>query len=172
MGAIDNIDVDTSSATAMSTFHGTAASLHQKIPQKDAIEQRNVTTEFSTNKKLKKFPDYYIDVPAAYLPSKIKMAETTQIAAKTSKENGNGIEDDKERLTFDRNVCTENAQNVSWAAFHATHTERSPICTDLSVLLPIWREPSKPPALTKHSMRVTTKAIKFLNPGQTPRGHV
>ena len=172
MGAIGNIDVDTSSATAMSTFHGTAASLHQKIPQKDAIEQRNVTTEFSTNKKLKKFPDYYIDIPAAYLPSKIKMAETTQIAAKASKENGNGIENDKQRLTFDRNVCTENAQNVSWAAFHATHTERSPICTDLSVLLPIWREPSKPPALTKNSMRVTAKAIKFLNPGQTPRGHV
>ena len=82
------------------------------------------------------------------------------------------MEDDKEWLTYVRNESTENTQNVSWAAFHATHTERSPICADLSVLLPFWREPSKSPALTKHSMTVTAKEIKFLNPGQTPRGHV
>ena len=47
------------------------------------------------------------------------------------------MEDDKEWLTYVRNESTENAQNVSWTAFHATHTERSPICADLSVLLPM-----------------------------------
>ena len=50
VGAIDNIDVDTSSATAVSSFHGTAASYHQKVPQKDAGEKRNITTEFPNNK--------------------------------------------------------------------------------------------------------------------------
>ena len=54
----------------MSSFHGTVASLHQQVPQKDAGKQRNITTEFSNNKKLKNLPDIYSDVPAAYLPSK------------------------------------------------------------------------------------------------------
>ena len=54
MEAIDNINVDTSPVTAMSLFHGTAASFHQKVSRKDAGEQRNMTTNFSNNKKLKK----------------------------------------------------------------------------------------------------------------------
>ena len=65
VGAINNIGVDTSSNTAMSSFHGTAASLDQKVSQKNAGKQRNIATEFSNNKKLKKLPDYYTDVPAA-----------------------------------------------------------------------------------------------------------
>ena len=93
-GAIDNIDFDTSSGTAMSSFHGTAASLHQKVPQKDAGEKRNITIKFSNNKKLKKLPDYYTDIPAANLLPKIKMTETIKIPVKTS--NANGMEDDKE----------------------------------------------------------------------------
>ena len=94
------------------------------------------------------------------------MAETTKIPVKIS--NRNGMDDNKEWLTFVRTESNENAQNVSWAAFHATHTERSPICTDLSVILPLWRESSKSPAIIKHSIMVIVKAIEFLNPGQTP----
>ena len=115
MGAIDNIDVVASFATGMSSFHGTAASLHQKVPLKDAGEQRNITTEFSNNKNLMKLQGYYTDVPAAYLPPKIKMTETTKISVKTS--NANGMKDDKEWLIFARNEGTGNAQKDSWAAF-------------------------------------------------------
>ena len=94
------------------------------------------------------------------------MAEITKIPVKTS--NANGMEDDKEWLTFVRNERTENAQNVSREAFHATNTERSSICADLSALLPMWRESSKSPAMMKHSIMVIAKAIEFLNQGQTP----
>ena len=48
--AIDNIDIATSFAIAMSPFNGTAALLHQKLLQEDAGEQRNITTKFSNNK--------------------------------------------------------------------------------------------------------------------------
>ena len=68
MREIDNINVDAFSATAMSSSHGTAASLHQKVPQKDAGVQTNIKTKFSNNKKLKKLPDSYTDVLATYLP--------------------------------------------------------------------------------------------------------
>ena len=115
MGAIDNIDVVASFATGISSFHGTAASLHQKEPQKDSGEQRNITTEVSNNKNLKKLQDYYTNVPAAFLPTKIKMTETTKIPVKTS--NANDMKDDKECLIFVRNEGTGNAQKDSWAAF-------------------------------------------------------
>ena len=49
MRIIDNNDVDTSSATAMSSFHETATSLLQK----KASEKRNITSEFSNNIQLK-----------------------------------------------------------------------------------------------------------------------
>ena len=49
MRIIDNNDVDTSSATAMSSFHETATSLLQK----NASEKRNITSEFSNNIQLK-----------------------------------------------------------------------------------------------------------------------
>lgn len=68
MREIDNINVDAFSATAMSSSHRTAASLHQKVPQKDARVQTNIKTKFSNNKKLKKLLDSYNDVLAAYLP--------------------------------------------------------------------------------------------------------
>ena len=69
MREIDNINVDAFSATAMSSSHGIAASLHQKVPQKEAGVQANMKTKFSNNKKLKKLPDSYTDVLAAYLPT-------------------------------------------------------------------------------------------------------
>ena len=65
MGAIDNIDVEASSGTGMSSFHGLALSLHQKAPQNDAGEQRYITAEFSNNENLKKLHDTYTDLPAA-----------------------------------------------------------------------------------------------------------
>ena len=88
------------------------------------------------------------------------MTETIKIPVKTS--SANGIEDDKEWLTLVRNESSENVQSVFWVVFHATHTERSPICYDLSALLPMSRESSKSPAMIKHSMMVMAKATKFL----------
>ena len=45
----------------MLSSHWTAASFHQKVPQKDASEQRNITTEFLNNEKLKKLQYPYTD---------------------------------------------------------------------------------------------------------------
>ena len=96
------------------------------------------------------------------------MTETTKIPVKTS--NANEMEGNKEWLTFVRNEAlnAQNAQNVSWAAFHATNAERSPVCADLSALLSMWRESSQSPVMIKHSIMVIGKAAtEFLNAGQT-----
>lgn len=62
----------------MSSFQGTAPSFCQKVPQKNTGEQRNITTECSSNKKFKKLPDHYNYVPADYHPPKITMSKATE----------------------------------------------------------------------------------------------
>ena len=113
VGAIGNIDVDTSCATKLPSFHGTAGWVHSKLLQKDACEQRNIRGQFSSNEKLNKLPDHYNVITGAYIPFKITILEKTKTPVKISK--ANRMEDDKEWLTFVRIESTENAQNVSLA---------------------------------------------------------
>jgi len=66
IGAIDNIDVNPSSSTAMSSFHGTAASLHQKVATNaNQIEELEKLT-LSTDKFLKQLPDEYTEIPPLF----------------------------------------------------------------------------------------------------------
>ena len=70
IGAVDNIDIDPSSTTAMSAFHGTAASLHQKV----IFEEEETTHDLAPlpdGKFLKKLPSSYTDIEPVYLPSTV-----------------------------------------------------------------------------------------------------
>ena len=53
--------IDSTDNYAMSSFRWTYASFRQKVPQKDASEQRNITTEFLNSEKLKKLEYPYTD---------------------------------------------------------------------------------------------------------------
>ena len=61
---------------------------YAKSNAKNVGKQRNNTTEFSNKKRLKKLPDHYTDVLAAYLPPKITMPERSKLPVKISKANG------------------------------------------------------------------------------------
>ena len=54
--------------------------------------------------------------------------------------------------------------NLSWSAFHAHH-EKGTSETNLAIssLLPLFEEQAASPAMSCHS-----KAVQYLNPGQTP----
>ena len=53
--------IDSTDNYAMSSFHWTSALFRQKVPQKDASEQRNITTKFPNSEKLKKLEYPYTD---------------------------------------------------------------------------------------------------------------
>ena len=59
------------------------------------------------------------------------------------------------------------AMDVSWSAYHASKQSSHPQ-TDVTSLLPLFREDSKSPAMVRHAMDVIIKAVEFLNPGQVP----
>ena len=59
--------------------------------------------------------------------------------------------------------------NLSWSAFHA-HDEKGTSESNLAMssLLPLFEEQAASPAMPRHSMNVISKAVQYLNPGQTP----
>ena len=59
------------------------------------------------------------------------------------------------------------SKNISWAAYHANVCKEK-AHSDLSALLPIWRDESKSPAMIKHALDMISLAVNHLNPGQTP----
>ena len=70
IGAVDNIDIVPSSTTAMSSFHGTAASIHQKVN----FEEEETTQDLAPlphGKFIKKLPSSYTEIEPAYLPSTV-----------------------------------------------------------------------------------------------------
>ena len=59
VAAIDNVYVKPTSATAMSSFHATAVSLHQKVSMNYAGGLRDVQITLSKKKVLRKFSNEY-----------------------------------------------------------------------------------------------------------------
>jgi len=70
--AMDNLDVNPSSSTAESSFHGTATSLNQHFCDDHSGYTRNIPNELPCGTApLKNLPINYINVRPAYLPSKV-----------------------------------------------------------------------------------------------------
>ena len=70
IGAFDNIDMDPSSTTAMSSFHWTASSIHQN----SFFEEEETTHDLAPLPDggfLKKLRSFYTDIVPAYLPSTV-----------------------------------------------------------------------------------------------------
>ena len=164
IGAIDNIDVNPSSATAMSSFHGTAASLHQKAALTDTVLQDNLP-ELSSSKVLKDLPSEYTDIPPFYLPSSLPPFKSLG-QLKVTDTDSNNFSAEHEWLDHVKTSLKNQASPKSWAAYNAS--SQVPICdADTSALFPMWRESSKSPAMIKHAMDVIIKATKHLNESQT-----
>lgn len=63
--AIDNIDHNPSSTTAMDSFHGTGISLFQQVTESNTgiVRPEFCPLEVSTSKKVSELPDCYTSVP-------------------------------------------------------------------------------------------------------------
>jgi len=129
-------------------------------------DQRDVRVILSNEKVLKKLPLEYTEIRPAYLPPTICVPESHEILREVTEVTG--IDDDNEWLTAVRTKDAETSTDISWAAYHAKHTQARNDFADLSALLPMWRDASKSPAMIKHALMVIARAVEFLNPGQTP----
>ena len=68
------------------------------------------------------------------------------------------------------NAGTDDACNVSWSVFHASHTDTTVTGSQImtSSLLPLFPEDAATVAMIKHSLDILKKITELVNPGQAP----
>ena len=57
---------------------------------------------------------------------------------------------------------------MSWAAYHASQSQKQITHTTVSALLPLFLDDSKSFAMIRHTFQLVKSAVEFLNPGQVP----
>ena len=73
--ATDNLDVNPSSATAMSAFHGTATSLNQDICGGYSARPCDISDALPSDRVLKNLPEKFTNFKPGYLPPKVPMCK-------------------------------------------------------------------------------------------------
>jgi len=66
------------------------------------------------------------------------------------------------------NPAADSLGNYSWAAYNASKQPAQTIHSDVSVLLPLFRDPAHSPAMICHAMTIIASAVGRVNPGQIP----
>ncbi|XP_045131595.1 uncharacterized protein LOC123516404 [Portunus trituberculatus] len=174
-GAIDNIDHNPSSTTAMDSFHGTGISLFQQVTESNpgTVRPDFCPLEVSTSKKVSELPDCYTSVPPVMYKRKERLT-VPKIEGSLTRD-GQLVEQALlketrwlESVDGTNLVDVSGDSNVSWAAYHASHQQEQGITPDISVLLPLFQEQSKSTAMMRHSMDVIQQAVEHVNPGQVP----
>ncbi|KAK3883433.1 hypothetical protein Pcinc_012266 [Petrolisthes cinctipes] len=169
VGALDNLDHNTSSTTTQSSFHGTGISLFQLPTKTEAgVNRPPITIPPSGNAK-HSLPDSYVFVPAvclkttAFAVPECSVSEVTSCLDEAIAREHRWIEDALPHLETEL-TCGD---AIAWTAYHASI---QPPVEDPPALhaLPLFYEKSATPAMIKHGMDVLRQAVEFLNLGQIP----
>ena len=122
--ATDNLDVNPSSATAMSAFHGTATSLNQHVHDCNFGRSRNLPDGLSSSTVLKNLPEAFANVKPSYLPPKVSMRKLNSSDNAHVSDDSDLSQDclnaDHEWLEHVKATQGSDPENLSWAAYHAS----------------------------------------------------
>ena len=171
--AVDNIDHNPSSTTSKESFHGTGISLFQHpIYDGEGVDRTVIERESQDcSKSVDDLPHFYTDVP----PVNESIKKLSVPASGNTSLDRNSYKQQTEQkyfwLKYVREVLEsqhDTFNNISWAAYHASHqpSQSHAICP--TALLPLFLESAHTVAMFKHSFHVVKSAIEHLNPGQTP----
>eukprot|EP00794_Sanderia_malayensis_P001833 gene1833-2057_t len=171
--AVDNIDHNLSSITAITSFHGTRILLFQQpttsaqgIDCQKGFEQNSESRE----KRMHPLPEFYTTVtPATLKKGDMFVPKITGHLRYT----GPKICDEETKWPEHmKHSClqeTTSERNVTWGASHASQTEMMKFdMPPISVMLPLFQDDSKSLTMIRHSMSVTKMAVQHLNQGQVP----
>ncbi len=171
--AVDNIDHNPSSTTSKASFHGTGISLFQHPTMNgEGIDRTSLFTEGScVSKTVDELPQFYTDIPP--VNTSIKKYSLPATVLTCLKRDSLEQHLQKEYLWLDHTKQLlesdiEKLENLSWAAYHASHQPQESSVISPSSLLPLFLEHAHTAAMIKHSFCVVKSAIEHLNPGQTP----
>ena len=174
VGALDNLDHNPSSTTAVDAFHGTGISLFQFPTKVDPGEDRPPLIISPSETSQHSLPDSYGLVPAVALTACAVHVPIQPVSTEESEPLSSCLNDSqsKEKKWIEHALTLVEKDDLSsddalvWAAFHAL---QQPIIEDppaLSALLPLFYEKSATPAMIKHGLDIQRRAIKWINPWQ------
>ena len=168
LGALDNIDHNTSSTTSEGHFHGSGISLMQ--PAITNEDPRLLSFNAGPFKGPPKLPDDFTIVPAVALNNKkiearVTTPEWSPQALDSSKAEWDWICNAMPLLEHE--VLTKN-DTLAWAAYHASLESKIVNSTAVIATLPLFFEKADSPAMVKHAMLLLKKVTDYLNPGQCP----
>ena len=173
--AVDNIDHNPGSATAVDSFHGTGISLVQHSSSNDkGVKVVLPSCDFGQQSKtIQPLPLSYTSLPpVGSLCKDISVPDVAFTVEETSALTASGLRSESEWLDKVCDVIEKNdndsALNCSWAAHHASLQPAVTHVCDVNVLLPLFRDPAHSPAMICHAMSIVQSAVQSVNPVQTP----
>lgn len=176
-GNVDNIDHDTSSRTAKSSFHGTAITLTQHPTVEASGIERNkimIDPEAPKTKTLSILPESYTNVQPVILNTKkdVFVPKIGTVSRPSANLIDESIKSEHQWLNTVEELLNrekrEEREYISWSAHFASLQEDQPRTPAITGLLPLFTENAHTAAMIQHSMEVIKQGINFVNPGQTP----
>jgi len=133
VAAVDNVDHNLSSTTAQASFHGTAISLTQ-FDVRDEVDMCSSYSSTASDLASDIFlPLSYMEIKPCILPSKDVIAPPTQVELR---QDCDLHVTDGEYLwlqSLAQSVLShEEVESITWAAFHARHSEHTFLTCNLS----------------------------------------
>ena len=122
--AIDNLDINTTSATATSSFHGTAASLNQHVRNEQTGQERTLPKFLETDGKLKQLPQFYDDIKPLYLPDNVPIVSGANLTTNSEESDNLSAQFEKEKMWLDHVAQSKDKSAISWAAYHSMQIEK------------------------------------------------
>ena len=170
--AIDNIDHNPSSSTALSAFHGTSISIFQHPKIMRGQTQLQLENDIEKSSVPLELPSYYTEI----CPTKSKIPEYPLQRTNTEDYSNNAQKLLEDNGWLQNLHCWESSEveiplfeRVSWSAYNAKKLERNEaLPTTLSTLLPLLKESITSTATVAHTMKIVKLILQHVNPGQIP----
>ncbi|CAH0381202.1 unnamed protein product [Bemisia tabaci] len=175
--AVDNIDINPSSTTAKSCFHGTAISLQQHYEHNQPkIEQKVTIKDRPVSKKIPFLPKKYTSVSPLFLKKEDTKftQESDHLFSVSSIKEGKSFETTNNwlnKVETELLISSNPPKNVSWGSFNSTFLlENNTSVTHMTTceLLPMFSEVAHTPAMIAHAMKIASESTEYLNKGQIP----
>lgn len=173
VGALDNIDHNTSSTTSVSSFHGTGISIFQFPTESVPGEIRPPLVVQPPGTEHHGLPKSYATVPTVALNTSsvsVPACNLTPVQGEVSVyeakwQEGRWVSHALSKLSND-DVSAEDS--ITWAAYHSKNKQQMNDPPTITALLPLFYEKADTPTMIKHGMDVLREATSLLNPGQVP----
>jgi len=176
--AVDNIDHNPRSTTAVDSFHGTGISLIQHHCEEEGMISGfaggDVDDVTDYSKTLKSLPQSYTSIsPVGAIRKDVSLPDVTLSFAGdlfsveiALNEETKWLE--KVNVAIEKGDSEPTTLDISWAAYHASISHASNSLTDVCTLLPLFHDAAHSPAMICHAMKIVRSAVHSVNPGQIP----